>query len=265
MKITRYKKANKRINFYINNFGYRAPIQVLIDGTFCFAAFKVRILINSTKQTKISQCFDFQNKFNIEEQLKSYLQLELRFLTTPCLIIETEKLGSKLIPATKKLKDFVLNKCGHEKSPLSGSECIKDLCKKSHYVIATQDRDLQEWIRRQCGIALLYLHQIVPVLEEPSEKSRKFIESQSKTTATVSQLEVEKLEYFKKKEGLVQEAKPMKKKKKKGGPNPLSMKKKKPKDDTSRIKKKTIDKKNIKKKRIKIPKHVKEILKKKIK
>jgi U3 small nucleolar RNA-associated protein 23 len=196
--------------------------------------------------------------------LKNYLQLELRLLTTACLIIESEKLGSKLIPATKKLKEFVLNKCGHEKSPRSGSECIKDLVKKSHYVIATQDRDLQEWVRKQCGIALLYLHQIVPVLEEPSEKSRKLINSNSKTTATVSQLDVEKLEYFKKKEGLLQESKLTQKKKKKGGPNPLSMKKKKSRETRSEIKDKTIDKDKKKRKRIKVPKHVKELLKNEI-
>lgn len=44
MKVTRYKKANKRVNFYINNFGYHQPIQILIDGTFCFAAMKVKNL-----------------------------------------------------------------------------------------------------------------------------------------------------------------------------------------------------------------------------
>lgn len=44
MKVTRYKKASKRINFYINNFGYRPPIQLLIDGTFCFAALKVKVI-----------------------------------------------------------------------------------------------------------------------------------------------------------------------------------------------------------------------------
>lgn len=43
MKVTRYKKANKRVNFYINNFGYHQPIQILIDGTFCFAAMKVKM------------------------------------------------------------------------------------------------------------------------------------------------------------------------------------------------------------------------------
>lgn len=41
MKINRYKKANKTINFYKNNFGFRTPFQVLIDATFCFTALKV--------------------------------------------------------------------------------------------------------------------------------------------------------------------------------------------------------------------------------
>lgn len=50
MKVTRYKKANKRINFYINNFKYRPPIQMLIDGTFCCAAIKVRNLISSNAE-----------------------------------------------------------------------------------------------------------------------------------------------------------------------------------------------------------------------
>lgn len=49
MKVTRYKKANKRLSFYINNFSYRAPIQVLVDGTFCFAATKVSDIISMLK------------------------------------------------------------------------------------------------------------------------------------------------------------------------------------------------------------------------
>lgn len=41
MKVSRYKKANKRLNFFINNFGYHQPIQILIDGTFSYTALKV--------------------------------------------------------------------------------------------------------------------------------------------------------------------------------------------------------------------------------
>ncbi|CAO1416116.1 unnamed protein product [Diamesa hyperborea] len=239
MKVTRYKKANKRLSFYINNFNYRAPIQVLVDGTFCFAATK--------------------NNLVIEDQLKSYLQLELRFITTPCIIIESEKLGSsKLLPATKKLKSFVLQRCGHEKDPLTGSECIKELTKNNHYVVATQDRDLQEWIRTKPGIALLYLHQIVPCLEDPSPASRKFVERKTKRSTDVSSNDGEKLKFFKLKEGLikdVQKSNHNKKMKKKGGPNPLSCKKKKTKDSEEKHQKtqnRTIEKN--KQNHLKLPK-----------
>lgn len=44
MKVSRYKKANKRLNFYINNFGYHQPIQVLLDGPFCYAAMKAKLI-----------------------------------------------------------------------------------------------------------------------------------------------------------------------------------------------------------------------------
>lgn len=41
MKVKRCKKANKRMSFYVNNFAFREPYQVMIDGTFCHAALKV--------------------------------------------------------------------------------------------------------------------------------------------------------------------------------------------------------------------------------
>lgn len=186
----------------------------------------------------------------IEEQLKNYLQIELRFLTTPCIIIETEKLGSKFLSVTNKLKSFQLNKCGHEKNPISGAACIKALTKENRYIIATQDRDLQDWIRFKVGIALLYLHNVVPTLEEPSEASRKFVDRKLKKSIQVSSFEGEQLKLLKKKEGLVKEPKIHKiKKKKKGGPNPLSCKKKK--SNLHGLKEKVIDKKKKVRRKIK--------------
>jgi len=172
--------------------------------------------------------------------LKSYLQLEVRLLTTPCIIIEAEKLGSKLQPVAKKLKSLLLNKCGHEKSPLSGAECIKAMVKENHYVVASQDRDLQDWIRHHIGIALLYLHNVVPHLDEPSDASKKFLSRKTKASTRVSSFEDERLTQIKKREGLIKEApsavKKLKKLKKKGGPNPLSCKKKKLKDGNKKQK-----------------------------
>lgn len=192
----------------------------------------------------------------IEEQLKNYLQVELRFLTTPCIIIETEKLGSKFLSVTNKLKSFQLNKCGHERNPISGADCIKQLTRENRYIISTQDRDLQEWIRVQMGIALLYLHNVVPTLEEPSEVSRKFVDRKLKKSIQVTSFEGEQLKLLKKKEGLVKVPKVHKiKKKKKGGPNPLSCKKKK---SLNAVKDKTIDKK--KKAKRKLKSNIKEAL-----
>lgn len=175
------------------------------------------------------------------------MQLEVRFLTTPCIIIETEKLGNKLQPVAQKLKSFTLNKCGHGKNPLSGADCIKAMVKENHYVVASQDRDLQEWIRRQTGIALLYLHNVVPHLDEPSDASKKFLSRKTKNSTKVSTFEDKQLTQLKKREGLVEEIKPVKikKVKKKGGPNPLSCKRKKQ-DKLRQVANKTITKKKLK-------------------
>lgn len=103
------------------------------------------------------------------------------------------------------------------------------MVKENHYVVASQDRDLQEWIRRQTGIALLYLHNVVPHLDEPSQASKKFLLRKTKESTKVSTFEDKQLTQLKKKEGLVPEPQPakIKKVKKKGGPNPLSCKRKK--------------------------------------
>lgn len=41
MKAKRNKQVKKILGFYENNFGFRKPYQILVDGTFCFAALQV--------------------------------------------------------------------------------------------------------------------------------------------------------------------------------------------------------------------------------
>lgn len=73
MKVKRYKRAQRFLTFYKNNFNFRPPYQVLLDGTFCQAALK--------------------NKINIAEQMPKYLGEEVKLLTTVCAINEVEKLS----------------------------------------------------------------------------------------------------------------------------------------------------------------------------
>merc|ERR1719211_72266 len=124
MKIKRAKKVSKILEFFRNNFGFRPPYLVLIDGTFCAAC--------------------LEGKVNIKDQLPKYLG-EVRLLTTSCCITELESLGPQLYGAMMIAKNFPIFKCGHKKA-ISASECIKAMVGKAnsqHFVVATQDYSLR--------------------------------------------------------------------------------------------------------------------------
>ncbi|CAK1548105.1 unnamed protein product [Leptosia nina] len=214
MKIARYKKAQKYLKFYYNNYGFHQPYQVLIDGTFCFAAFTEHI--------------------NIRDQIPKYLNGKLKLLTTRCIIIETEKIAKKTQGALTILKQFGIHECDH-KVPISGSKCISSMIGKTndkHYILATQDRDLQEKLKKIAGVPLLYLHNKSPTLQKPSTAS--YSKAGQVLTADphvfISPAQNETLTNIKKALGVEQVQEEPKKKviiKKPHNPNPLSCKKKK--------------------------------------
>lgn len=171
-----------------------------------------------------------------------------------------ENLGPKLHGALLILKKYAVHKCGHEGKPVSGSKCIHSMLdnrNENHYIVCTQDRDLQTQVRLIPGVPLLYLHIKTPTLEQPSDASVKY--SLDKLSG-IGESEKKAIEKLKQETGLADDNRPRRKKKKKGA-NPLSCKKKS-KKPTNPIQKKEgqpeIDKK--KRKRIKIPQHVKEEL-----
>lgn len=128
----------------------------------------------------------------------------------------------------------------------------------SRYLIATQDRDLQDAIRNVPGTPLLYLHGNAPALEPPSKLTIENAK-QNRSGVGISNFETETVKTLKKQCGLETEEveKRVKKKRRKGGPNPLSCKKKA---------KKTIEPvattsgKVRKRKKVKLSAHAKEIL-----
>ncbi|KAJ8726041.1 hypothetical protein PYW07_000739 [Mythimna separata] len=250
MKITRYKKVQKYLKFYYNNYGFHQPYQVLLDGTFCFAAFKEQI--------------------NIREQIPKYLNSQAKLLTTRCIIIETEKIAKKTHGALTILKQFGIHECNH-KEPIGGSNCILSMIGRKndkHYILATQDRDLQNKLREKAGVPLLYLHNKSPTLEKPSsasyDKAGKNLEANPHIFITETQNEA--LQTMKKVLGVeekVEEPKIPIKKKKQHNPNPLSCKKKKKKKPTNNNKKaeSVAEGKVRKRKKKKLPQHIKEQLK----
>lgn len=116
----------------------------------------------------------------------------------------------------------------------------------------------------------MYLHKRTPVLEQPSEASRKFSNKKIDKTIKFGEVDVNKLKAMKRIEGVddTDELTVKKKTFKKKQPNPLSCKKKKKKRNDGTVngkgkegvKNKAIEKKQRSRSRKKIPKHVKELL-----
>ncbi|XP_073987825.1 rRNA-processing protein UTP23 homolog [Rhodnius prolixus] len=209
MRINRQKKVNKYLRFYINNFGFHKPYQVLIDGTFCFIA--------------------LESKVNIHEQLPNYLGGDVKILTTPCAILETESLGPQVYGAMLILKQFPVHQCGH-KDPVGASNCIRNMISRNNpnrYILATQDRDLQKIARRIPGTPLLYIHNRAPTLEQPSFKTSFIAQKKLRNSYCLSKSEKKTLKEYKTAVLGPEQPRRPRKKKKNGGPNPLSCKKKK--------------------------------------
>jgi len=204
MKIKRYKRAQRLIGFYRNNFGYTKPYRVLVDGTFSQAA--------------------LVNRINLREQMAKYLNEETELATTSCVIKELEQLGPDLYGALHICKQFDVDPCPH-KPAKSASDCMASMARrmkghgKTKYFLATQDNALTDKLRQIPGCAVLFIKFNGILIDKPSELSIE--------TAERPKGELEVVRELKKK--MLEGEEPPKKKKRKGpkGPNPLSCKKKK--------------------------------------
>lgn len=200
------------MSLYKNNFGFREPYQILLDGTFCQVA--------------------LAHKVNIQDQLPRYLKGQCKLLTTACVIEETRRLGKPLHGAYLIVSQFPIHNCGHEK-PVSASRCLSsfiiDSKNKDHYIVATQDHQLRAKISKETVCPLLKLANNALCMEKPPPR----IEGKVKRTHhylanKLKDDERDDLLRLKLEENLITEEKSVEvKKKKKGpkGPNPLSCKK----------------------------------------
>lgn len=130
------------------------------------------------------------------------------------------------------------------------------------YIVATQDRELQDILRKVPGVPILYLHGKAPTLEAPSQANREYAEKIHKELGMTA-WEKENIKTLKEAAGMIEQTEVrLKKKKRKGGPNPLSCLKKKKKPQTEAVKNITAKKSNKvqKRKKKKIAPHIKEVL-----
>lgn len=237
------------MSLYRNNFGFRAPYQILIDGTFCQVA--------------------LQYKVNIQEQLPKYLSAECKLLTTACVIEEVKKLGKPLHGAYTILTQFATHNCGHEE-PVSASKCLSSFVtqdkNKNHYLIATQDYNLRQKVTRLVICPTLKLANNALVLEKPTDKVQ--IRVEKRHNAIANHIRKHDVEVLNKLQELTQTDRttsthndePKKSRKGPKGPNPLSCKKStksKPQESDLNI---DCGGKKTRRRRVKISRHVKKLL-----
>lgn len=138
---------------------------------------------------------------------------------------------------------------------------------EKHYIVASQDRDLQEKLRKRAGAPILYFHNKSPTLEKPSKASYDKVNPSIEANAPtfISETQNETLKKIKKALGVeekVDEPKNPIKKRKQHNPNPLSCKKKKKKcSQQGDGKKSGVQEGKVRKRNKKQPSEIKEQLK----
>merc|ERR1712066_256788 len=202
MKIKRNKKASKLVKLLTQHLGYRPPLQIIGDGTFFKAA------------TDNELAKDYDPKKSDEDDplvqaLHKYLNVSFNIFTTISVMNELALLGPDFRKSARLAKQYKLfptefSDLAREKLP-PAKVCISKLIKKSkeggHFVIASNDQTLRHKCRVD-GIPYIYIHKNSLILEGVKVDGT----TASRTTLQTAEIEGEK-------------------KLKKGGVNPMSMKK----------------------------------------
>ncbi|KAF8078441.1 Fcf1-domain-containing protein [Lyophyllum atratum] len=218
MRQKRAKAYRKLMSLYSMTFGFRQPYQALVDSEMCKEA--------------------INHKIELVKQLATVLQGDVKPMITQCCIHELYLQGLSQQPAIDLAKTFERRKCNHREA-IPGDECLASVVgpsNKHRYVIATQSQPLRVKLRSIPAVPIVHVNRTVMVLEPPSDltiETKKAMEEKALQPTTSDMALV----------GPSTSTEPIRKKKGPKGPNPLSVKKKKP-VETPAIKPKATGKAN---------------------
>jgi len=223
MKAKRHKEIRSHYQFYQLHFDFKTPQKFLFDGNF------------------LKVCIDIG--FDYFHRLHSIFGLKLEFWTTSCVQKELRELGSELegvFQASFRLKRF---NCPHAGLGMSAGQCIKSVVGRENegrFIVATQDPDLWAYFGKTVGVPVMVFSHGILKLKEPTEVAKRMVEAKDAKKGQLNPEERKEIERFRREEG-ARERKIekdrlkfernklcIKPKKSAKGPNPLSMKRKKP-------------------------------------
>ncbi|SCU80133.1 LAFA_0B07690g1_1 [Lachancea sp. 'fantastica'] len=223
MRQKRAKSYRKQMLVYHHNFKFREPYQVLVDDKIV--------------------CDTHKASFDLVKGLQRTLQAEVKPMITQCCIQAIY--DTKYQDAIDLAKTFERRRCNHPpkeaKPPLECLESVVNIngVNKHRYVVASQDTDIRNTLRKVPGVPMVFMNRSVMVMEPLSRSSERLSRDQEKqklfkglndpsTAGKPAAAEKTSEENTHASSG----------KKRKGpkGPNPLSMKKKKGNEPTGETK-----------------------------
>ncbi|AGO11271.1 AaceriACR011Cp [[Ashbya] aceris (nom. inval.)] len=217
MRQKRAKAYKKQMLVYNHTFKFREPYQVLVDDL---------IVLETNKSS-----------FDLLKGLKRTLQAEVKPMITQCCM---QKLyDTKNQDAIAQAKLYERRRCNHVKEPKEPIDCLQSVVavnghNRHRYIVASQDIAIRRALRRVPGVPLVYINRSVMVMEplsSSSEQVSRDAEQQKlfkglndpKYTGTVENSTAADVEPA--------EGAPKLKRKGPKAPNPLSMKKRKVKEE----------------------------------
>jgi U3 small nucleolar RNA-associated protein 23 len=190
MKLKRGRQTKRILTFYKNNFGFREPFQILVDGTFGHAAIK--------------------QKIHIKEHLEKNLTASVTLYTTKCIVQEVKLLGPDFFGTYVMIRKFEYRQCKHAQVA-PARECVLsflDMENKHRLFFATQDPELRRELREFSGVPLLFFSRSLGCLETPSTASFNVVKERHRKLGLVSDKEKESLGLLKKPLSMVRSLSP---------------------------------------------------------
>ncbi|KAK4952315.1 hypothetical protein LTR10_009121 [Elasticomyces elasticus] len=178
MRAKRSKQYRKLMQQYEMSFAFRPPYQILLDAAIIQLA--------------------HHQKLKLGDLLKGTLHGEIKPMITQCCIrhlYTAETDGSERGRREKEewietAKQAERRRCGHHElvEPLSAAECIMQTVdpkgsgsNKNRYVVATQDLEIRQALRKVVGCPLVYINRSVMILEPMATKSVKVREGEERS------------------------------------------------------------------------------------
>ena len=154
MKVKRFKKYKKYVNFYKVVYKFRAPFKVLIDGNFLHQA--------------------TTSDFNLRDNLYKLLSDTPLLIMTKCVMRELELLSktASVRPTLLQAKKVIKESCKHSGGILPAEECIRNFVGKrneAQVFVGTNDEELRNELRNLGTVPIFFFQRGVLVMDAPAE------------------------------------------------------------------------------------------------